>query len=138
MVKRTGRMLAASAIALVLAGCAPQNELWVDASDSTLLPCDGLSTVSVEDLGTTPVECDIRGSSLAFPDGTVIDLDEWAGSGDRTGGLSDFTYLWVDVGNFGVVAAQRDSSCSEVQVWGADEAQERVREAAGDSWPCTD
>jgi hypothetical protein len=134
--KRRVWTLTASLLAIVLAGCAPQSSLKLDADEDSLPVCDDLSTVFVEDLGSAPVTCKITGGSLTFPDGTVLPVSEFTGNAERVDGSSGYRHLWVDVGDFGIVAGMRDGSCTESQVWGADEAKSRVREAFGDDWPC--
>jgi hypothetical protein len=127
---------AAVLLAIPLTGCAPHSSLKLDADEYSLPVCDDLSTVSVEDLGSAPVACNIAGGSLTFPDGTVIPVSESAGNAERVDGSTGYRHLWVNVGDFGMVAGMRNGSCTESQVWGSDEAIKRVREAFGDDWPC--
>jgi hypothetical protein len=102
-----------------------------------LKPCLELTTVLVEDLASTP-ECDIKGASLTYPDGMVQPMGEHADSGELVSGESRYKYVFVNLGNYGVVAARSTPDCAELEVWGTPEGQARVFEADGDDWPCSE
>lgn len=125
-------------VAIGLSGCFHHEVLTLTAEENSLPACEDLSTVRVEEIGVDRADCDLSGASLTFPDGTVVAMEEFAGSGIHTDGLSKRSYAWEDVGNFGIVAGERDASCTDSRVWGSEAGLERVREAFGERWPCAD
>jgi hypothetical protein len=128
----------AGSIAIGLSGCSSYGVLTLKPEEDNRPACEDLSTVRVEEITADRADCDLSGASLTFPDGTVVEMSEWGASGSFTDGLSDRTYEWGDVGNYGVVAGERDASCTDIRVWGSDEGLKRVREAFGEHWPCAD
>ena len=123
-------------LVIALSACSPQESLSLTPEEDNLPVCADLSTVLVENLATDRTDCALTGASLTFPDGVEVPIDEFAGSGMRTDNKSDYTYHFVNVGNFGFVASRANSGCVEREVWGSAEGQRRVFEAFGDEWPC--
>ena len=71
-----------------------------------------------------------------FPDGTVVEMDEFAGSGSFSSGLSQYEYSWVNVGNYGIVTAWFDDDCAHSEIWGSAAGKKRVLDAFGKDWRC--
>ena len=134
--KRRAWVIIAGSITIGLSGCSSHDVLSLKAEENNLPACTDLSTIHVEEIGNDRSDCDLSGSSLTFPDGTVVQMEEFGASGIHTDGLSERSYAWEDVGNFGIVAGERDASCENSRVWGSEEGLSRVREAFGDDWPC--
>jgi len=129
---------AAIAFTLLLSvvGCGNSKFLTLTPGEDDLPACVDLSPIQVEDLGSDRFDCNLSGATLVFPDGTEMPMNEYGGSGGLEGTAMPLKYAWVNVGDYGIVAAQTLSSCGETKIWGSPEAVKRVSEAFGDSWPC--
>jgi hypothetical protein len=123
-------------LVLGVAGCAHQKVLTLTPEEDDLPACLDLSPIHVEDLGSDRSDCNLSGATLIFPDGTEMAMNEYGGSGGLEGTDMPLKYAWVNVGDYGVVAAQTLVGCGDTKVWGGSEALERVAEAFGDTWPC--
>ena len=121
---------------LGLAGCGNQNFLTLTPEEDDQPACLDLSPVRVEDLGADRFDCNLSGATLVFPDGTEMLMDEHAGSGGLEGTDMPLRYAWVNVGDYGIVAAQTLTDCADTKIWGGHEAVKRVSESFGDTWPC--
>jgi hypothetical protein len=126
----------AFAVVLGVAGCVNQKVLTLTPDEDDLPACLDLSPIHVEGLGIDRSGCNLSGATLIFPDGTELPMGEYGGSGGLEGTGMPLKYAWVNVGDYGVVAAQTLVSCGETKIWGSREAVERVAEAFGDTWPC--
>jgi hypothetical protein len=123
-------------VLLVLAVRAdPDVPLSLSGADARIPYCTTYEPVIVADLTTeTLPTCAPHGVELRFPDGYVIDLPDEPGTGGRSDGGHDYTY--VDVGAFGMYAARADHACEQIEQWGTPEAIRRVTEAFGDDAAC--
>jgi hypothetical protein len=121
-----------------LAGCSLRRGLTLTPEEADLAACANAALVPVEDLNTDEVDCDASGSTLVFPDGTELEMGILAGSGNRQDGLPGPKYAYVNVGRFGIVAAQSKAGCVDSVLWGSTEGTKRVLEAFGNEWPCED
>jgi hypothetical protein len=129
-------------LAVVLTGCVavgPQEGvLTLTGSDAVPLPaCKDAAPVSVAALASDdPPECEPIGQVLVFPDGGQLQLPEESIGVGSQAGSSGVRYSYSGVGRFGVVAAQADPGCVDVQEWGTPEALRRVHDAFGPRWMC--
>ncbi|KQS17544.1 hypothetical protein [Frigoribacterium sp. Leaf186] len=123
-------------VLLVLAVRAdPDVPLSLSGADARIPYCTTYEPVIVADLTTdTLPTCAPHGVEMRFPDGYVIDLPDEPGTGGRSDGGHDYTY--VDVGAFGMYAARADHACEQIEQWGTPEAIRRVTEAFGDDYVC--
>ena len=133
---RTMLVFAAGTLVIGLTGCGYSTGLSLTPEEDDLPACTDLSTVLVENLPVDRSDCNLAGASLTFPDGRVVEMDAFGGSGSASGGLSEYEYGWVNVGDFGVVAGWHADGCSRSEVWGSAEGKRRVFEAFGENWPC--
>ena len=134
--RRVGMAVTAGVLALSLSGC------WIGDHGGvlTLLPdeihigaCTGTDPVSVETLDTMDrPECLPVGVPLEFPDGTLLQTDAQAAGGSQMSSNSPTQYAWMNVGVYGVVAAQYTDACDDMITWGRAEAVDKLSEAFGD------
>lgn len=134
--RRAGMAVAAGVLSVSLSGC------WVgDHGDVLTLTADEIridtcavgEPVSVETLDTMDrPECLPVGAPLEFPDGTLLETDEWAASGTQMSSEAPARYAWANVGIYGVVAAQYVEVCDDMITWGRAEAVAKLRDAFGD------
>ena len=128
--------MTAVALAFGLTGCFPSASLTLTPAEDNEPACTDLSTVLVENLHTDRTECDLAGASVTYPDGTVVEMDQYGGSGSYWSSLGEYEYAWVNVGNYGVVAGWHDDTCARSEIWGTAEGKKRVLDAFGETWPC--
>ncbi|MFP7834594.1 hypothetical protein [Marisediminicola sp. LYQ134] len=138
---RASRLLVVTATALTLlglTGCQTAEVLWLDASETTHAPCPEIRLIPVEELDAVdPPGCRPVGSTLVFPDGTQMSIEEGVSAAGTESSVDPRKHSWIDVGDYGLVAAQANTTeCSAATVWGRDEAIQKVVEAFGESWPC--
>ena len=132
-----GWLIASTGMMLMLTGCATADYLALDASEITIPACPTVQSIAVDELDSdTPPECRPAGSTLLFPSGAELVIDEHAGSGSFESTADLFRYSWIDVGDYGVVATQTTKNCVETLVWGRDAAIQKVRDAFGEAWAC--
>lgn len=123
-------------LAGLLAGCSGDGYLTLDAKDDNLPHCTTTTNLAVQDLDAAAMPtCKPVGSTMTYPSGVQVTLDEGAGGVESSTDL--VAYSWIDVGNFGFVAGQSTKTCAKHQVWGRPDAVKRVKAAFGQDWPCT-
>ncbi|NRD26331.1 hypothetical protein [Frigoribacterium sp. VKM Ac-2836] len=128
-------LLVVSVLLVLAVRADPDVPLVLSGSDARLPSCTTYDPVIVADLRTEALPaCAPHGVEMRFPDGFVIDLPDEPGTGSRSGGGHDYTY--VDVGAFGMYASQADRACEQIEQWGTPEAIRRVTEAFGDDYAC--
>ncbi len=138
MRRRAGIAFAFGAVAVGLTGCWAGDHggiLTLTPDEIRIGACTSGEPVSVETLDTMDrPECLPLGTSLEFPDGTLLQTDEWAASGTQASSDSPTRYAWADVGIYGVVAAQYVEVCDDMVTWGRAEAVAKLRDAFGDGF----
>jgi len=131
----TAALLLALGLLALAVRADPDVPLILTAAETDIPWCSTDEPVIVADLSTDALPtCAPHGVEMRFPDGAVIDLPDEPGTGARSVGVHDYTY--VDVGIFGMYASRADRACEHVEQWGTPEAVRRVTEAFGDDAPC--
>lgn len=104
----------------------------MDSAESDIEPCVTVedAIVDVEDLETvTPVSCALSGVSLRFPDGSLLEMDENAGTGSSRSGDGPV----YGFGTFGIygVAVYSDVPGEGRTWWGTPEGIRRLQYLEG-------
>jgi hypothetical protein len=113
---------------LFVSACGNGDVISLSPVETDLPRCaPAAARVQVTDLpGSSPVPCDIAGSTLVFPDGYEASLGP---IGSNSGAESPgHAYAWTNLGVYGVVASARTSRTNR-QWWGTDEAIQLAKEA---------
>lgn len=140
IVKAVGPVILTFAASMSLTGCYGSEYLTLRADETDLPVCapEYPVPVRVESLEAEErSSCDLRGGTLLFPDGTLVEMSEFGGTGSYEFG--GFSYGYFNVGIYGIVATQHGPQCSEVVEWGRREAVDKLHEAFGEepgSWSC--
>jgi hypothetical protein len=128
-------LLVVSVLLVLAVKSEPKTVMTLSGADARIPYCTTYDPVIVAELTTdTLPTCAPHGVEMRFPDGFVIDLPDEPGTGSRSGGGHEYTY--VDVGAFGLYASRADRACEHVEQWGTPEAIRRVTEAFGDDYAC--
>ena len=130
-------IIASALVLIVTSGCTSNDSTGVinlDALESALSPCGGTALVEAESLGArTRAQCDVAGSEIRFPDGTLLVAPAISGSAGHQGftgtpGVARKEYYLVNLGVYGVVASETDTA-GHTTWWGTAAGRQKAEKA---------
>jgi len=128
-------------LAFVLVGCSNPSYVLTPKEGDIPLCAPGHDPIPVETLDTQKkASCKLGGVDLVFPDGTHLTVPEGgvaSGSSTTYAPAAQKTYMFYNVGIYGIVAGVGDPGCEVSQSWGSTVGKAKVREAFGKNWTCS-
>jgi hypothetical protein len=128
-------LLAIAVVACLTSCVGPRVDIPRDSFD--LPKCELTSEpITVQSLKQkSPVECDLQGAQILFPDGYTMRAPEIGSSDSAAGNGHDDTHTLFNFGSFGLVAAERSVGSTKTRWWGTSEGLKEYWAAFGKTGP---